>query len=192
MYDLIVACLLSAVVVAVGFVAAEVVGRLGGRDPRIGRLTRRAEDARLLLAKLEKRREQREKAAQKVRAAFDRARGEQSRLRRRIEDDGRSPDFAVRAIAGWGKADDEVYLVVVTNRRARVEGGAAEALLDESWAEAQTVLVRAATVEDARVAALTQYPASAGFQVTAVQRAPSDLAALVPPPASAFRREAAT
>jgi len=192
MYDLVVACMMSAVVVAVGFVAAEVVGRLGGRDPRIGRLARRAEAAGLLLGRLEKRRAQLEKSSQKSRAALERARSEQARLRRRLDDDGRSPEFAVRALAGWGRPEDDVYLVVLTNRRARVEGGAAEANLDQSWADAQTALVRAASVEEARVAAVSQFPQNAGFQVTAVQRAPADLAALLPPPASAFRREAAT
>lgn len=94
----------------------------------------------------------------------------------------RATSAAVRIVeAERARPGAEVWAAKVMNRLPETmvpkPGGAP--FFDRSWAAPQTVLVRAATQDEARALVARAYPDALGFTLVAVDRAPRHLADLV-------------
>jgi hypothetical protein len=178
-----------AVTVALLFIAriiGDMVARVVLRGSRWRRIQARFALVSRFQQRFEQRRFKREGDLARHRARLRTAQEEAARLNAAMTATG-DPEFAVRA--PWGTpADGAVHLVFMRNTKVRPDGTMAGIPIDPAWFRSQAVLVRAPTPDVARKRALEGFPPETGFAVVSVQRAPDDLARLVP---STVRRKVA-
>ncbi|HZH26667.1 MAG TPA: hypothetical protein VEY95_05730 [Azospirillaceae bacterium] len=190
MVSLIISIVAAVIIIVAGGVVADMVAKLAGESPRTRALIERIDIMSRLQAALETRRQGLEAGLIKARGQLERSREANVRMRRRLETVLRSSDFALRTVVGYAKPGDEAFMVKVVNRTVRAGEKDPNILLNESWVNAQVVILRAGSMEEARQAVGAAFPAAQGFMVAAVQAAPDHLASLVPPVSTGYARQA--
>ena len=186
MYALFLAGVIGVVAVSVAYVASDILWRVLLRGSRLVRLRKRIEWANRMLVRAHRRAADLEGEKARNKILLQRARDHKIRSERRLDTARSQRDFAVRTLVVDDRREGDIFLVTLVNRRARKVGKEVDIMLDQSWANAQVVLVRAESIEEARIIVNEAYPTAFGFQASAVQRAPGDLAALMPAPLSNY------